>query len=500
MTAVVRAVGWRRWVLLRLLAVLVGCLPLLLAELGCRLLGFSGAAADSDPFVGFVGSRPLFQLSSDGQRYQVSSSRLQFFQPADFPAVKPANTSRIFVLGGSTVQGHPFSTQTAFPRLLELTLQRLDPARRWEVINCGGVSYASYRLLPVLQECLRYQPDIVIFCEGQNEFLEDVTYGTRRQLAESAGPLLQVLTRLHCVRALLQLTTAAAPRGSAGTGVLQGPGQTMGSDDRPLLPTEVLTRLDQPDGLQRFVRDDQHGAVVVQHFQSTLQRMVQLCREQRVPFVLVQPPVNLADCPPFKSQFAVHAADQQRMLDMLQQARSVAGTDRQRAVQLAEQAVQLDDRWALGWYELGQLQLTSGDFAAAQQSLQRAVDEDVCPLRMTTALQRTMQQVAADTGVPFLNADALLAARCRGGIVSEQVLVDHVHPSFGGHADIAIGLAELLLSKGLTGAAASGWQQSARAACQAIVQQLDDSYFLQGRRRLAVLRKWAAGRALELEE
>ena len=83
MTAVVRAVGWRRWVLLRLLAVLVGCLPLLLAELGCRLLGFSGAAADSDPFVGFVGSRPLFQLSGDGQRYQVSSSRLQFFQPAD---------------------------------------------------------------------------------------------------------------------------------------------------------------------------------------------------------------------------------------------------------------------------------------------------------------------------------------------------------------------------------------------------------------------------------
>ena len=183
MTAVVRAVGWRRWVLLRLLAVLVGCLPLLLAELGCRLLGFSGAAADSDPFVGFVGSRPLFQLSGDGQRYQISPSRLQFFQPADFPAVKPANTSRIFVLGGSTVQGHPFSTQTAFPRLLELTLQRLDPARRWEVINCGGVSYASYRLLPVLQECLQYQPDIVIFCEGQNEFLEDVTYGTRRQLA-----------------------------------------------------------------------------------------------------------------------------------------------------------------------------------------------------------------------------------------------------------------------------------------------------------------------------
>ncbi|HAV32624.1 MAG TPA: hypothetical protein DCX79_11535 [Planctomycetaceae bacterium] len=116
---------------------------------------------------------------------------------------------------------------------------------------------------------------------------------------------------------------------------------------------------------------------------------------------------------------------------------------------------------------------------------------------MTTPLQRTLQQVAAEQHVPLLNADSLLAGVCRGGIVSEQVLVDHVHPSFRGHEDIAVALAELLLSEGLTGPAAAGWQQSARTACRAVVQGLDDTYFLRGRRTLEALRKWAAGRALE---
>ena len=44
--------------------------------------------------------------------------------------------------------------------------------RPWQVVNCGGVSYASYRLTPILEEVLTYQPDLMIVCTGHNEFLE----------------------------------------------------------------------------------------------------------------------------------------------------------------------------------------------------------------------------------------------------------------------------------------------------------------------------------------
>ncbi|HAV32625.1 MAG TPA: hypothetical protein DCX79_11540, partial [Planctomycetaceae bacterium] len=141
-------------------------------------------------------------------------------------------------------------------------------------------------------------------------FLEDVAYGTRRGLAETAAPLLTPALRLRCVRAILRCVSdsdAAARTAS-----------------RPLLPAEVLTRLDQSDGLARFHRNDAQSATVVQHFRHTLQSMVQLCRERKVPLVFVQPPVNLADCPPFKTQFAVDAEQQRQVLELLQRARAEA--------------------------------------------------------------------------------------------------------------------------------------------------------------------------------
>ena len=46
-----------------------------------------------------------------------------------------------------------------------------------EVINAGGICYASYRLLDLVDECLNYEPDLIIVMCGHNEFLEPRHYG-----------------------------------------------------------------------------------------------------------------------------------------------------------------------------------------------------------------------------------------------------------------------------------------------------------------------------------
>ncbi|MGV2335308.1 MAG UNVERIFIED_CONTAM: hypothetical protein LVR18_14735 [Planctomycetaceae bacterium] len=66
------------------------------------------------------------------------------------------------------------------------------------------------------------------------------------------------------------------------------------------------------------------------------------------------------------------------------------------------------------------------------------MDEDACPLRMTSPLQRILKETVTVTGTQFLDAQALMSAGCRGGIAGEQRLVDHVHPSFRGHEDLAV--------------------------------------------------------------
>jgi hypothetical protein len=116
---------------------------------------------------------------------------------------------------------------------------------------------------------------------------------------------------------------------------------------------------------------------------------------------------------------------------------------------------------------------------------------------MKTALSQAMQYVAGTHNIPLLNAHELLGRRCQGGIVGEQVLVDHVHPSFRGHEDIAVEIAVWMEQQGFVKSQIADWQQAARHVCRQAVQQLDDTYFLRGRRALQTLRQWAAGRAQE---
>ena len=151
--------------LFRLAAVLLSLLPLLVCELVFIALGWGRPGEVEDPYVGFDEQRPLFVRR--GGNYEIPESRQEFFQPASFAAEKPAGTFRIFCLGGSTVQGRPYATETSFTAWLALNLQAAEDSRRWEVVNCGGVSYASYRLVPILRELLAHEPDLFVIYTGQ---------------------------------------------------------------------------------------------------------------------------------------------------------------------------------------------------------------------------------------------------------------------------------------------------------------------------------------------
>ena len=165
----------------RLGAVFVGVLPLLVFEIVLFSIGWQPSSSVADPYVGFSEIRPLFVKNQAQTKFEIAPNRAPLFQPDSFSVNKGGNEFRIFCVGGSTVQGRPFSIETAFPKWLELSLQATDSSRDWEVVNCGGVSYASYRLAPIVDEILRYEPDLIVLYTGQNEFLEDREYAPVRQ-------------------------------------------------------------------------------------------------------------------------------------------------------------------------------------------------------------------------------------------------------------------------------------------------------------------------------
>ena len=133
-----RSKARQRRLLVRGLAVLVGLAPILLIEAGLRLAGIGDPARAADPLAGFAGSRPLFERV--GEKFRTVRSRVPFFNPQEFSAQKPANGYRVFCFGGPTIYGHPYQSETAIPKWLELELAARNPGRRVEVVAERGVN------------------------------------------------------------------------------------------------------------------------------------------------------------------------------------------------------------------------------------------------------------------------------------------------------------------------------------------------------------------------
>lgn len=479
-------VARRRW--FRPTAVLLSLSPLVVIEALCVCFGWGRPARHDDPFVGFRSVRPLFVLNEDRTRYEVPAARQMYFRPESFPAKKANNEFRVFCLGGSTVQGRPFAIETSFTTWLEISLQAADSRRRWEVVNCGGISYATYRLVPILRELLGHEPDLIILYTGHNEFLEDRSFEHVRARGEFVNRLIATAGRLRTFTLMRE-----------GYLHLRGDSVTDTADDRPQLPTEVESLLDYRGGLEAYHRDDRWRRNVIAQFRHNVRHMVEMTREAGVDLILVNPVSNLSDSPPFKSEprADLGTAERRAWVSLRRAAREhlrQGDIGAREAVPLLEQACEIDPLHAATWYMLAECTLKIGKIEPAREAYLRAKELDVCPLRILEPMNEAVLEIAHQTGTPLVDVQALFARRSPNGLVGGDWLLDHVHPGIPGHRLIADALADKLVTLGVV-RPEPGWRDRKEQAFQAHLASLDDLYFAKGSQRLEVVRRWTQGRA-----
>ena len=460
----------------RIFALLCSVVPFVLLEIGLSIAGLGQRDPTDDPFVGFAEVVPLFEPNADGTQYVISEKRKKFFAHDEFPAKKSPKTFRIFVLGGSTVQGRPYSIETSFTTFLQLALEEADSKTNWEVINCGGISYASYRLVPILKECLKYEPDLFIICTGHNEFLEDRSYG---EIKSRPDWIETPTTWMMNSRTVTVATNLFSPDTD---------------ETKSVLPSDADAMLDYRNGIDAFQRDLEWNAAVAGHFESNLRRMVQITNQADVPTLLMLPPSNLSGTAPFKSEPGEGlSVEQLTEIEMLKKkARDLYRTDLRTAIEIWNEVVDLDPDSASNWYELGQCLEIKGRFKEARTAFVEARDRDICSLRMTSPLESIMQTVAETTQTPLLNLHQLLESKTTSGILGDIWLVDHVHPEFEGHYEIALEIARWMkVFKKFE--LNEGWESRSRKRFATHFESLDSTYFHQGQRMLESLRGWTQG-------
>ena len=402
-----------------------------LVELALAAVGVGPARLQRDPFVGFEPGVPLFVR--EGERYVTNPAKSCFFNHQEFPVRKAPGDRRIFCLGGSTTYGHPYDHRTAFGGWLQAYLDEAAPAGRWQVVNCGGISYASYRIAVLLEELVRYEPDLFIVYTGHNEFLEDRTYGNRRRDRLFTG----------LVRAASHLRVF---------GLLQDAIRPRTAEPNSCLADEVTTRLEVV-GLEAYHRDREWRRGVLDHFRESTTRIVEQARSAGAAVIFVQPAANLKDFTPFKSEHAESLVGEslERWRQLVQEGRrELAAGEPARAVTVFGEAERLDPEHAQGLWLLGDALLADGRPGEAIRLFERARDEDVCPLRAVSEIGAILTDVTREARVPLVDFPQLLADR-HGAVAALGLdcFLDHVHPNLSAHAELGLALARAMAAHGL---------------------------------------------------
>jgi tetratricopeptide (TPR) repeat protein len=394
---------------------------------------------------------------------RTARNKRSLFNDQEFPKEKSAGTYRIFCMGGSTTYGRPYFDNVSFCGWLRAYLQAADPTRNWEVINAGGISYASYRVARLMGELKQYQPDLFIVYSGQNEFLEQRSYSGLIDQPDWLINLNATLSGTRVYTALEELIKAVQPD------------SLQQAKARSQLSGEVDEILNHTAGPESYHRDDILKQQITTHYRMNLVRMVKIARSVDAGMVFIKPAINIRSMSPFKSE---HRAGLDEVSLALWQAHYERGEaleaagDAAGALASYREALALDDRHAGLHYRIGQALFALGHYGDAEQALRRAVEEDVAPLRILSAMQRDVAEVAAEEDVPLVDFPAILRAAYRKqydhAVFGEEYFVDHVHTSKEGYRLLGLALLEELEQEGVINPG-PGWNAARRARVEQAV-------------------------------
>ena len=461
-----------------LLAVLAPCVFLLALEGVLAVAGFAPGRLETDPFVGFSGNLPLFVpgVSEDGTPIlETAPNKRALFNLQTFPAEKTPGTVRIFCLGGSTTYGRPYNDATSFCGWLREMLPEADPSHPWEVINAGGISYASYRVAHLMEELSAYAPDLFIVYTGHNEFLEDRTYAGLRPIP----------------RVLRHLGTWAAQTRTGGLMTRCLPKKAVPAE---VLPAEVETRLDNSAGPEVYHRDDTWRDGVLRHFEFNLAHLAQIAEDAGAELLFVTPASNLRECSPFKSEHRPGLSEEKQeecKRHFKAARRALNAGNLPDALEETHALTGIDPRHAHFQYLRGQVLWDLQHFEEAKTAFVRARDEDICPLRAVSGMADSVRAAARRTGAMLVDFEALCDDWAEEHVPGRDLFFDHVHPLTDTHRRMSLALIDALAERGIVHPGA-GWQEASMSRIAARVEgRIDRKTRAEALRNLARVLGWA---------
>lgn len=403
----------------RLFAAITISLPLLVlavAEVTLRYFGWGGYP----PFFREVGELSsgeqvcLVEPAASKPYFFANPTRPGYAEQSNFLMPKPADTVRIFIVGESAAKGYPQPRNLSMGTFLKAMLSDVWPDKKIEVIDTGTTAVASFPLVYLVRDAMRFSPDLIVFYMGNNEFFG--AYGTAS--INAAGSLPPWALRMM-----------RAARGLALVQVLDG--WLYGKAD------ENRTLMEQMIGRTFIPADSPLRESAARNLASNLGSMLDEVRAAGVPAIVCTTASNEAGLAPLGEDdtSGLDEAQLKELRRLLSEAEVAAGRDSTaQAVNLLRQATQLAPRHARARFLLGKVLADAGQIELARTAFLEARDLDTMPWRPISLTEQAIRNTALTKGAVLCDVAEIFRKETPDGATGWDLMDDHVHLSLAGQA------------------------------------------------------------------
>lgn len=315
-----------------------------------------------------------------------------------FRSVKPQDTYRIVVQGGSSAAGFPYGRFGSLSGMLQQRFKRQYPNQNIEVINTAMSAVNSYTMLDLVDEIIAIQPDLILIYAGHNEFLGVMGVGSTFAARGGRNATLMFLKfkELRLYQLMQQIIQLFIIKPDSST-----------ITDRTLM-AEVAA------GQKILYNSDLYEQGLVQ-FSENLDLIIGKYRAHNIPVVLGTLASNEKDQKPFATTEGEFGANS-----------------------IFNKAESLYD---------------SANYSAAKRQYQLARDRDLLRFRAPSAFNNIIQAKASEA-VFISDSEAMIRNDARHGIIGFEHMLEHLHPNVRGYFLLAESFAETIRTMQLLGTAA----------------------------------------------
>jgi len=363
-----------------LIIILIPILFFILLETGLRIFDYG---RNDDQWIAVTETKRM--LNPDiGGRYFLNTRDFPQSNNEAFDIIKKKDAFRIFVLGGSSAAGFPYSPNGTFSRYIRQRLELLYPEIPIEVINVAITATNSYTIRDLLPGIVEQKPDLVLIYAGHNEYYGALGVGSLENFGDSRK-------FVHFIIWLNKFKTAELVRN------LFGSVSSLFSNDSAQSTKRGGTLMARIVKDQLIEFNSEAFNTGINQFNGNLEDILEMANEFNIPVIIGTLVSNLKHQLPFESE---------------------KFSDRESADSI---------------FYRGQYQVNQKNFKLADSLLRAAKDLDALRFRAPEKMNSIIKDLALKYKCAVVNLDSAFNKESPHGIVGNNLLVDHLHPTLSGY-------------------------------------------------------------------